>query len=363
MSVLLRYLAKEIFLASLLVLVALLALFALFDVIRELGEMGKGNYSLMLILVYVLLSLPGHIYVVFPVAALIGTLFALSRMAQQSEVSVMRAAGLSLTKLAGYIALIGAGFSLVVFAFGELIVPQAEELSKRLRLQATGSVVAQEFRSGFWVKDDKSFVNIQTVTADTRLEGVRVYEFDAAYRLLSISVAREARFNRQGRWELIQVERTRFEGGSTKVEKLAASQWNSVLTPDLLAALKVKPEEMSMGNLSAYIEHLRENRQKSTRYELALWFKVVRPLAVIVMMLLALPFALQSLRAGGISAKLVAGIMIGLGFHFLSQLFSNLALLNDWAPAFASLAPTGAFLVLACVMLALKERPSVSAWS
>jgi len=358
----LRYLAKEIFLASLLVLCALLALFALFDVIRELGEMGKGNYSIALILVYVLLSLPGHVYVVFPVAALIGTLFAVSRMSLQSEVAVMRTAGLSLTKLAGYIALIGAGFALVVFAFGELIVPQAEELSKRMRLQATSSVVAQEFRSGFWIKDDKSFVNIQRVTADTVLEEVRIYEFDAAYRLASISVAREARFGTHGRWELRDIVRTRFQGTATSVEKLPMTYWNSVLTPDLLTALKVKPEEMSLGNLSAYIEHLRENRQKSTRYELAMWFKLVRPLAVIVMMLLALPFALQNMRAGGLGAKLVAGIMIGLGFHFLSQLFSNLALLNDWTPAFASLAPTCAFLVVAAAMLAVKERPTVMAW-
>lgn len=362
MSVLLRYLGKEILLASLLVLAALLALFALFDVIRELGEMGKGNYSIALMLAYVVLSLPGHIYVVFPVAALIGTLIAISRMALQSEIAVMRTAGLSLTKLAGYITLIGAGFAVTVFAFGELIVPQAEEMSKRLRLQATSSVVAQEFRSGFWVKDDKSFVNIQTVTADTRLEGVRIYEFDAAYRLASISIAREARFGVQGRWELRDVERTRFQGTSTSVEKVPVTYWNSVLTPDLLAALKVKPEEMSLGNLSAYIEHLRENKQKSTRYELAMWFKLIRPLAVIVMMLLALPFALQNLRTGGIGAKLVAGIMIGLGFHFLSQLFSNLALLNDWTPAFASLAPTGAFLLVAAAMLAVKERPSLMAW-
>ena len=360
MTLLFRYLAKEILLATLLVLMALLALFALFDLIKELEEIGKGSYNLGQILGYVALSLPSHVYVIFPVAALIGTMFAISRMSTQSELTVMRASGLSITKLSVFTALVGLGFAVVIFAFGEFVAPIAEEAAKRLRLQATSSVVAQEFRSGFWVKDDRasnrSFINIQLVTPDTTLINLRIYEFDSSYRLTSISLAKEARFAGQGRWALSDVEKTTFAEDRATVHRQPLADWYSDLSPDILSALKVQPEQMSIGNLFAYIDHLRENKQKSTRYELALWFKALRPLAVVVVMLLAIPFAIQGSRSGGVGGKLVLGIMLGIGFHFLSQVFLNLALLNNWPAAFSALTPTLAFLVLAGAMLAWKEH-------
>ena len=116
--------------------------------------------------------------------------------------------------------------------------------------------------------------------------------------------------------------------------------WNSVLTPDILSVLKIVPERMSLLNLSAYIEHLRESRQKATRFEIALWQKIVYPAAAIVMMVLAIPFAIQSQRAGGTGAKIVLGILLGLGFHFAGRLFSHVGLLNDWPAAVSAGMPT-----------------------
>ena len=172
MSILFRYLAKEIFWATLLLLMALLALFALFDLIKEFDSFGKGSYALGTVSLYVALRQPSHVAVIFPVAALMGTLFAVTRLSVQSELTVMRASGMSLTKLAGYATMIGIGFSALTFLFGEFVAPAAEDAAKRMRLSATSSVVAQEFRSGFWVKDGLSFINIQTVTLDTKISKV-----------------------------------------------------------------------------------------------------------------------------------------------------------------------------------------------
>lgn len=357
MNVLFRYLAREILLASLLVLAALASLFLIFDFTRELGEMGRAGNSLPRMLLYVGLALPANLYVVIPLALLMGTLFALSRLSVQSELSVMRASGLSLMNLAGMVALMGAGYALVLFAFGEFVVPQAEDFGKRLRLQATQSVVAQEFRSGFWVKDDRSFVNIQSVSADTELVGIRIYAFDESYRLVASSLAKTARFTPDGKWELLDVQRTLISPSGTRVETAPRVEWKSMLTPDLLAALKVKPSEMSVANLSAYIDHLRENRQKSTQYELALWFKLARPFALIVLMLIAIPFALQGSRSGGLGTRLLLGIVIGVGFHFLGQLAGHLALLNSWSAPATTLFLPAVILALTLVALMLLDRP------
>ncbi len=358
MTILFRYLAKEIFLATLLLLLALLALFALFDLINELDSLSKGN-MLFTVLLYVTLKQPAHVVVIFPVAALMGTLFAVTRLSMQSELTVMRAAGLSLTRLAGFAAGIGLGFSALTFLFGEFVAPAAEDAAKRMRLAATSSVVAQEFRSGFWVKDGLSFVNIQTVTLDTKLLNMRIYEFDSAYRLASISLAKSAGFDSaNNRWVLSDVEKTTFDGERARMDRLPVANWNSAMTPDLLAVLRVKPDDMSLLNLNSYIDHLRDNKQNSTRYQLAFWAKVFQPLAVVIMMLAAIPFAIQSQRASGVGGKLLLGIMIGLGFYFLNQLASHLAVLNDWPPVLTVIVPLLLFLGVAVVMLAWKEYPA-----
>jgi lipopolysaccharide export system permease protein len=361
MTILFRYLAKEIAVATAFLLIALLALFALFDLIRELGELGKGSYGLSSVLMYVTLSQPSHVVVIFPVAALLGTLYAVSRLSSQSELTVMRASGLSLGRLAMLATFVGIIFSAIIFAFGEYVAPAAEEFAKKARLSATSNVIASKFRSGFWVKDERSFINIQNVTTETELLNMRIFEFDEQFRLKSIRIAASAKFADKGRWTLNNVEMTTFEGGANngraRIVKLPTADWASSMTPDLLSVLRVKPEEMSIGNLNAFIDHLRDNKQNSTRYEVALWSKVFQPIGVIVMMLLAIPFAIQSSRAGGVGAMLVLGTMVGIGAYFLNQLMGHLTVLNDWSPMVSAASPLIAFFVVATLLLIKKEYP------
>lgn len=353
---LLRYFTREILASTLLVLAGLLALFGFFDLIRELDDLGRGTYRINAMLAYVALTLPSHAYVLLPAAGLIGTLFALARMSEHSEITVMRTSGLSLRQLAMHVAVAGFVIALLTVAFGELITPYTEEAAKGLRLKATSSIVAREFRSGFWVKDDRSFVNIQDVTADTQLLNLRIYEFDPAFRLTSISRAETATYAGPNKWDLANVELTRFEGDRAVLQKVAHATWPSVLTPDILSVLKIVPERMSALNLRAYIEHLRENRQKATRYEIAFWGKILNPAVAIVMMILAIPFALGSARAGGVGAKIVLGILIGLSFHFAGRLFAHVGLLNDWPALVSAGAPMLISALVAAALLFRAER-------
>jgi lipopolysaccharide export system permease protein len=354
--VLFRYFAREILTTSLFVLVALLALFGFFDLIRELDDLGRGNYRLNAMIGYVLLSLPSHAYVLLPAAGLIGTLFALARMSEHSEITVMRASGLSMRQLALHVAGAGVAIALATLVLGELVAPFTEETAKGLRLKATRSIVAREFRSGFWVKDDRSFVNIQDVTPETELLNLRIYDFDPAFKLTSISRAEKGTYAGPNKWTLSNVELTRFDGDRAVLERVPQAVWNSALTPDILSVLKIVPERMSALNLRAYIDHLRDNRQKATRYEIAFWSKLMYPLAAIAMMVMAIPFALGSVRAGGVGGKIVMGIMIGLAFHFVGRLFSHIGLLNDW-PSLASAAiPTVIVALVALLGLQRAER-------
>lgn len=359
MRILTRYLAREVALATALVLVALAMLFGFFDLIHELGDLGKGSYRLGNILTYVALNMPANVYSLFPVAALIGTLFALSRLASHSELTVMRVSGLSLAAIARALMVVGSGFVLLTLVFGELITPVAERYAQEMKIRATESLIGQEFRSGIWVKDEGSFVNVKEVHLngpDARLVDVKIYEFDTANRLRAISLAKRGSYLGANRWRLEDVQQTLFSDAGTTLKRLPELIWKSVLKPDILSVLLVVPEQMSAVNLWTYIQHLRDNAQKSTRYEIAIWTKLVYPMAVLVMMLLAVPFSVTQPRGGGIGARLFIGILVGLGFNLVNRLFSSLGQLNGLSPFVSAWVPTLLFFTLALSMLVWAER-------
>lgn len=351
-----RYLAREIYGSTLFVFVAFLALFAFFDLIHELGDLGKGNYRLQHAFLYVLLSVPSHIYELFPIAVLIGTLYALAHLAANSEYTVMRGSGLSPGQAVSALGRIGIVFVVITYVVGEFLTPVTERAAQQLKLRATSTVIAQEFRTGFWVRDEQRFVNVREVLPDTTLVGIRIYEFDADYRLISIVSAERGEFEQKNLWRMHNVVRTRFSGGGSKVDRLDQMDWPSVLTPNILSVLFVMPERMSAWNLYQYVRHLSENRQRTERYEIAMWKKLVYPFAVLVMMALALPFAYIHTRFGSVGVKVFSGIMLGIFFHMLNSLFSHLGLLQNWSPPFSALLPSAVFLATAAFMMWWVER-------
>ena len=356
MRTLRNYIAREIAVSTLLVFVALLLLFAFFDLVEQMKDLGRGGYQLRHILLHVLLSTPNHVYELFPIAVLIGTLFALAQLVASSEYTVMRASGVSLMRMLGALGSVGVMFGVLTFAVGEFVAPPAEQFAQRLRSQAIAGIVAQEFRSGLWIKDGTAFVNVLEVTPSAGLKGLRVYEFDENYRLLTLRYAAGAEYQGQNRWQLSDVAQTTFDGMKARVSKIERMDWQSVLEPALLNVLLIKPEKMSAWSLYSYSQHLKENRQKALRYEIALWTKLLYPVAVLVMMVLALPFAYFQSRQGGVGAKIFAGIMLGLAFHFLNRLLGHLGLLNDWPPFASAVAPTLLFLGIATGMMWWQER-------
>jgi len=352
-----RYLAREVYKATAIAGVAFLGLFAFFDLINELDDIGKGGYQIQHAIGFVLLLVPGHAYELFPLVVLIGTLVALSSLAATSEYTVMRTSGLSPLAAAGMLARIGIVFVLITVFFGEVAAPFAERTGRQLRLERLGLAVAGELRSGVWVKSDTRFVNVRFVLPDASLQGVQIFEFDPSFRLLSISQAATGRYVPESEsWKLASVTRTLFSEAGAKIEHLDEMEWRSVLNPGMLSAMMAEPDKMSGYALVQYIRHLADNRQATRRYEIALWKKIVYPFAALVMMALALPFAYLQGRSGGIGAKVFAGIMLGILFHFLNSLFSTLGVLQSWPPIASAVLPSGVFLATAVGMMWWMER-------
>ena len=351
-----RYLAREVSAGILLVLAGFLALFGFFDMIGEVKSVGQGSYQFQHAILFVLLRMPGRVYELMPVAVLIGALYALSTLARHSEITVLRASGMSTGRLLLCLVQVALLFAALTFIIGEVVAPPAERTAQQLRMRERGKTVGQDLRSGLWVKDERNFINVQTVLPDTRLRGVRIYDFDAGGRLRSVTEAREGQYLPPASWRLSGVVQTVLEGDKARIVEMPDMEWRSALNPDILSVLMVSPERMSLLHLSTYIKHLAENRQKTQRYDIALWKKVVYPLAALVMVALALPFGYTHNRVGGVSLKIFAGVMLGIFFHLLNGLFSNLGAINSWSPALSAIAPSALFSLAAAVMIWWAER-------
>jgi lipopolysaccharide export system permease protein len=370
-----RYLRREIAVAVGFVLVGFLALFAFFDLINELEDVGRGGYRLQHALAFVLLGLPSHVYELMPIAALIGSIYALSQLAAHSEYTAMRAAGLGRRRALAIIARVGLGFALITALVGELVSPPAERLAQELRLAAIGGSVTGQFRSGLWVKDNSRdasgtvdgtrFVNVGELATDGSLRRVRIFEFDAAFRLRRLIEAGRANWGDDAGWRLAEVREIRFTESDapavgavvgTRLATAPEMDWRTELRPEILSVLLADPDRMSGSSLYRYVLHLRENAQDTHQYEIALWKKLIYPLAVIVMMALALPFAYLQARSGGTGYKVFAGIMLGITFHFLNGLFAHLGLLNTWPPLLSVSIPSVAVFLAALGMLAWVDR-------
>ncbi|CAG0985061.1 Lipopolysaccharide export system permease protein LptG [Methylophilaceae bacterium] len=355
MNLLNRYLLKEITSSILLIMLALLAMFSFFDLIQELESIGKGSYGIGNVMLFVLLSAPGHVYEVVPVAVLVGTMYALGRLSRHSELIILRVSGISISRLTWSLLRIGLVFALLTFVIGEFVTPVSEKTAQRMRIKATDSVIAQDFRSGLWIKDGSSFVNVEEVLPDATLLNVHIYEFDQEFHLRTISNAKTGEFEEDG-WNLGEVTQTLFEEDKIKSVYFPDATWRSLIRPELLNVLLVVPEKMSARNLYSYITHLSENKQKTSRHEIALSAKIVYPLACMVMVILALPFGFLQQRSGGTSSKIFFGIMLGVVYQVMNRVFVHLGLLNDWSPLFSTVVPTLLFLMAGLFMLFLIER-------
>ena len=161
-------------------------------------------------------------------------------------------------------------------------------------------------------------------------------------------------------WTLSDVTVTHWhEAGAASTareERLASTRWRSTLSPKVVAAAVLPVTTMSTLDLWRYIGHLSSNEQAAQAQKIQFWNRALYPFVCLVMVGLALPFAYLHFRAGGISFKIFTGIMLGIGFYLLNNLFSHVGLLNTWPPILSAAMPSIVALASALVALRWVER-------
>jgi len=339
MSILERYLARTIVGGSFAALGVLVALSAFVLFVGQGDNIGKGSYTIGKAIVFVVASMPQTAYEMFPMAVLMGTLLSLGGLAAGNELTVIRASGVSVWRLARALLLGALLLVSVCVGIGELLAPSAERYALALKSNAQSQRLTLVDRQGVWAKDGDTFVNVRQMRSDTELGGVYMYQFDATGRMLRATHARSA--TRVGeRWELREVRDTVLAPDRSSTSTDPTRNWKSILDPELLDSFIVDYGALSFLSLSRYAVYLRENRLDASEVEIYLWKRVAHPLDVLLLVMLALPFAFGPLRSTGAGQRMVVGILVGIVFYAAGQTLLHSGTVYGLSPFLTNFLPT-----------------------
>lgn len=350
MRILNRYIAISVVSNTAMVMLVLLALFLFTNFVGELGDVGKAHYGIWQAAQYTLLTLPRTAYQLFPIVALLGSIIGLGALASNSELIIMRAAGVSLLQIIAAVMKVGVLLMIAAIIVGEVLAPAGERYAQDLRFMALSDGSTLRARDGFWARAGKSFVHIRNISHDGALNDISIYEFDDKQQLQILTHAVKA-LHAGEQWRLQEVSRSTILNNRVTVKQIKEEIWTSPLKPDFVDVVSVKPEYLTAFGLYKYVSYLNENGLDSKAYEQALWKKIMSPISTAVMMFLAVPFVFGPLRTVAIGQKILVGTLMGIGFYLFNQIFGYAGLVYKVPPLVSAIIPTLTFLGLGIVLL------------
>lgn len=337
MKILDRYIGKTVVLSTLLSLLVLLTLVAFVTLLKEMDEVGTGVYRALDAVYYVLLILPRGAYEIFPVAVLLGSLIGLGGLAGNSELTAMRAAGISLARIIFAALKGGILVMLLVILLGEFVAPHSENYAEVMRAEKIAEKITLKTKYGFWARDGQSFINIRYITSSSELKDIYIYEFVENQQLKVATHAASAVYLGD-HWLLQDIRQSHFSDQEVTSTHLESADWDSLLSPDLIDIV-VRPSLLPIWGLYQYIEFLHDNGQEARVYEVAFWGKVVTPLVTLVMVFLSVPIVFGVLRSVGVGQRIFVGALLGILLLMMNKAFANMAVVYQLNPLFASSFP------------------------
>jgi len=340
MNVLGRYIVRTVLAYTALVTVVLSALGVLFLFIGQQGDIGVGNYKAAQAMLFAALSLPSYLSQMLPIAALIGTLLGLGNLARGSEIVVMRAAGITTAQFCRWLGLAGLLLAALMFVNGEYVGPPLAKFARQMKVFSKFSEFSFDDRRGTWVRDGDTMISIRQQSATATFGGVEMIRFGPGRKLLSVGRAESASVGNDHRWKLENFAETSFSDAGTEARKVATEEVRSTLSPEFLGLAAIEPESMGLRELRYYIKHLKRNDLDAAPFQMAFWARIARIAALVLVVILALPFAVGPMRSSGQGARTVIGILIGAAFVVLSQTLENAGQLFSLPPWFVGWLPT-----------------------
>ncbi len=347
-----RYLIRAVLGGVLVVMTVLLMLGALWLFIGQQDDIGQGSYSAIDAFWFTLLNLPQQAYEVMPIAVLIGSLLGLGSLARGSELTVLRAAGISVWRMAGSVAMAGVLLIVINVICGEVLAPPAQAMAKREKALSKYSNISFASRGGAWIRDGNLLINVLEQSGTTEFDGMRIFELTPEHELTSVASASTASVQPDGTWMLTRYGRTQFGGETIEAEKLQSRTFQTTVGADFLGLTVAPPRQLGTRVLWSLIRRLDQNGLDSTMQQFAFWSRIARTSAILFAALLAVPFVFGSLRAAGSGARTLLGVLIGVTFFLVQRMLESGAVVFDASPLVLAWFPTALLAAAALILIA-----------
>ena len=333
-----RHIGAAVLSAVAVVVLGFVGLMTMLALVEELRSDSPG-YTWVDALQFVALTTPRRAYEALPYMVFLGVLVGLGSLASHSELVVMRAAGVSVYRI--FVSVIAPAVLVLVvgMAVGEGLAPWAEERAQAGKTQARQESETIRLYGGYWYKEGNVYLNVDSLTQDGEMVGLRQYVLDDTGRLILTRRAERATYDAPD-WTLYKVRETHIGDEASRVVRHDTITWSSRADPRLLAVrVLLEPRKLSVLDLYQQIGHMRREGLDSVSYEIAYYAKLFQPLSVLGLTVLALGFILGPLRQVSMGVRLSVGVLAGLTFKYLQDLFAPMSAVYEWPPVLAVLTP------------------------
>lgn len=326
-----KHVTKTTLLAMLGATAVLASLQILFTYLGELSDLKQG-YTAWNALQYVLWGAPRYLYEILPIAALIGAVLGLGSMASNSELIVMRAAGISLWRIVGWV--MRSAMLLVVLSFllTQFVIPYTNEQAKSIKSHR--SVAALGEVKGYWTREGQRFIYIDYANSQGTLKQVQVVDFDENYRMKSLLNSEEGQFLKEGQWNLKNSAQVNLlDNGQAQVVNKNQQDLALALQPKYVHMVTINPEDLAPTQLLSFMQYMHEYSQVPKTYLLAFWKNIGSTFALLALVLIACSFIFGPLRQQSMGFRLVIALFVGLGFYYIQDFLGYASLVYAPSPA------------------------------
>jgi lipopolysaccharide export system permease protein len=302
----------------------------------------KASASLMI--EYLLYKIPEATFQwTLPFAVLLSTLLALGLLSSHSEITAMKAGGISLYRITLPLLFFSLVASLCSFLGNEYIMPPAAQSAQYLldvRVRKEESTTFFK-KNKIWYHGDNQIFNIQFIDSKKNvLKGFTLYQFDDTFRCIQRVDAKEAKWDNT-KWTLVDGAVRDFEdNGSTRLTPFTEKDFPFKETWESFQRVKVDPDRMGYSDLVAYIEKIQSAGYDSTRYVVAKYAKIAYAFMCLVMVFIGIPFALKTSRSGGIAVNIVISVVIAFAYGVTFYIFISFGKSGVLPPLLAAWTPT-----------------------
>ena len=353
-----RYITKTLLSFTLVVLVIWLGVYSFFNFISEMSSIGQLNYTSLEALRYIALQVPEVAYRHASPVILLGCVLGMGHLATTNQLLVFRISGMSIYKLTMCTIKTALIFVIAIIAIGEIFAPIASDEAERGRSEALGHSIASQSQEGFWIRDGKNFINVQKNIDGKLFSDVTIIEVNPSNKISKVITSEKATFDgkslKMNNTEIFSIDYVKeFDNISLKER----NSYNKIVSfdKDLIDSLKKEPEELTTWNIIKQIQFLSDNKLRSIIFEVELYKRLIKPITLVAMILLAMLFIFGSTRDVTLGRKIFFGVALGLSFEMLSRIGGAMALSFDFSPVMSAILPTIVVMVIAITLLIQKS--------